>query len=346
MVVSLVVLSWTSPVAAGQMAAVRPIVSAEQVVAQGAGQEVSGEGEGTVLAFDFEEMSIVEDHPVDTAEPAARAVSLQAAARIRYLEYEAIRLDDPSAETRVIPFKEKADRLLGLLTVYDAIIQDGDDEGVLEAAFMKGLVLVELARELSGVPYPDDLPPDEAHRQAFLVEVEDLSAGLDMAGLSAWTRGLETVSQGQVCSQWIAVIEGSLRSAGMEIPPHPECQLPGESDQAAPKSSGDTSSDMCPDGPDRQCIARALRETRAMIRACYSLRRRENPGLSGRLVFRLLFVRPGMRVSVVEEDGIGDPVLTGCVESAMTRARFPEVPDRSWTLTVPLKFVPAVHAVD
>lgn len=333
---------WANPVAAEPMADIRPPGTSEQI-AQGDDQGITGEDAGRIVEYSFEELVIV-DRPGDEGTPAAsgRSAALSALAQLRYLEYEATRLDAATSSLQVAQLRRKMARLDEFLAVYDEILRSGDVRDVLFAAFMKGMVLVELAQALTEVPYPDDLPPDDVHWQEFQDQMAVRAAAFEEAGLSTWLEGLEAARGAQVCNESTAILAALLRGAGMEIPPKPaECRS-ADGPENAPDPSLEPTHGRCPTGLDRDCIAGVLVEARRGIAGCYALRRGDRPGLSGRLVIRLVFVRPGIQVSHVEVDEVGDPLLSGCVEAMLWKAGFPEVPGLSWSVRVPFRFVAGV----
>lgn len=89
-----------------------------------------------------------------------------------------------------------------------------------------------------------------------------------------------------------------------------------------------------------EVIQRTIRQNFGRFRMCYERGLAKNPNLEGRVAVRFVIDRQGAVASASASDGIGDPSVTKCVESAFYGLGFAAPEGGIVTVTYPLLFTP------
>ncbi|MFH1572779.1 MAG: hypothetical protein ABIG68_02285 [Acidobacteriota bacterium] len=177
-------------------------------------------GCGTAVAAEPVRVQIVDLGSIEVqgAPAAERAARFFEKAEDLYLEYEAIEVRGTS-EDQGKAIQKKWALLQEIDAVYDRVVSLQEEDWILAALAMRGILWADLARTLEEAPVPPDLLDgsefDEETMDLYREQIESHAMRFGDAAAEIWEGAMERAWSNGLSGPWVEVIESLLRDAGV-----------------------------------------------------------------------------------------------------------------------------------
>lgn len=192
-------------------------------------------------------------------------------------------------------------------------------------------VEIPVAGPPAGEPQPSEPADDVAPDQVQVVSAEDrMEEALVQARkqIAETRKRMPDEASRRTLDEALATMEEQVVVAKKKLAAEKKPEA-----EAAPPQQGES----C----DRDQVFRVVKAHSREIKLCYEQRLRAKPGLSGKLVVRMVIAPTGaMQSAETTEDTLGDADTTRCVEAAVRKWKFPAT-GGPCTVSFPFKFAAA-----